>query len=179
MGIERISLGEYLQMEEPEEMKILIENVKPNSIIRYKSIEKKPRYNYFWQMQWGELIQIREVITDNIFEPIEITHGFKLGALLSVPALNVFACFEWISEQLKALSEAENQRLNSKPTAKQIDAGIEDFQEFGYANSLRSLRGNDVTKDEALLKTPYGIIFRELVMNKTENQYNEAYSKLK
>lgn len=179
MGIEQLSLGDYFQMESTDEIQVMIENVKANPIIRYKSREIKPKQESLWMMPWGGLLGLRESITENMFDALYITHGMKLGALVEVPVLNVFACYEWVAVELKSIADAENDQLHREPTAKELNAGIENYQDFGYANQLRALRGKDATKDEELLKLPYAIIFRELCMNKVDAEYQEAYSRQK
>lgn len=177
MGIEQYSLGDYLQLEQTNEIDVLIGCVKPNPIIRYKGVEVKPKKESLWMLEWGQLIELRELTEEKMFDTINITHGIKLGALVLVSALNVFACFEWIGQELKQIADAESQHIYSKPTVKETNAGIEKFEQFGYANSLRAIRGTDVTKDEELLKLPYAVIFRELAMNRVSSEYQEAYAK--
>lgn len=176
MGVEQLILREYLEGNH-DEINGLIKAIKENPVIRYKSREIKPKHPDLWMTPWGELLELKETIKEDMFSAINITHGLKLGALLEVPVLNVFACLEWISKQLLNMHEVEKQELHREPNAKEINAGINEFEPFGYANQLRRLRGNDLTKDEELLKLPYAIIFRELCMNRVEADFNESYSK--
>ena len=76
---------------------------------------------------------------------------------------------------LKAITEinTKEQSLSYEPDAKEINAGIEEFNKFSWFTSLDRLAGGDVLKYDEVGKQPWSIIFTKLLLNKTDAEYHK------
>lgn len=80
--------------------------------------------------------------------------------------------------QLIQVLETEASTLQYTPEVDEMSAGIEDMSKFGVMNSIRQLTGNDITKVEAVLKTPYNVVLMFQQMNIAEVGYQRRLRKI-
>jgi hypothetical protein len=80
--------------------------------------------------------------------------------------------------QLKNIIEIESETLSSQPTQEQKHAGIDMFNDFGVMNTIKALAGGDITKYAEVEKIEYNVVYVHMLMNKTQNVFEENYRKI-
>lgn len=152
------------------------EYIKPNPILRtrrrFLKKKLKPKQDNFWNYSWSDIVLLRKYISeDNLFEVMRMVYGVSEFEFIKLELLNVFSSLKWITEQLKAISAAEEERLGSELLLEDINAGAEELQEYGYYSALRALQP-DLLKHEEMMKLPYALIFRELAISELIRNIN-------
>jgi hypothetical protein len=80
-------------------------------------------------------------------------------------------CWFFFAE-VSALHEKESQ-LKYNPTLKEINAGINEFNEYGPYNYIYQLTGGDPLKEEAFFNLPWSTVF----MYRKISFHNSIYSR--
>lgn len=153
------------------------ENLKPNSELRLKNVLTKivkPKQMNLWFLSWSDIIELRIAVSEqNMFEVLSIVFGINENDFARLDLFNAFSVYKWIVAQFKSIVEIEVQELSSEPTPEEIDAGIEELQEFGYSVMLDGIAKGDLLKYDDYLKLPYVKIFRKMCLDKKRYDINK------
>lgn len=173
------SIKDYFLMQDKDKgyIDFIIKNaLKPNSILRINKMELQPKKNDFWDLSWGDLIELRELVKEkNISKVIEILYQVKEFNFYKLEVFNCFSVYKWVVEQLNEISKIEAQELSSEPTIEEIEAGVEMLNEFGYTVSIDILANGNILEYDRILSKPYHVIFKKLCLNKTKNEIQKNY----
>ncbi len=181
------TIAEYLQMEDKSLIDVILQNVKPKNTIavKYQSkyYKQQPRINDLFEIEWKWIIKIKQNMQQPtlmaVFEILKGIFSINETQFYNASVFDVFAAFAWVTEEMQVVFEAERLKLHSKPTQKQISAGIEEFDQLDDVPAIDSMAGGDLEKWDEVLEMPYGKIMRKMLLNKIQNEYNERYMKLK
>lgn len=83
--------------------------------------------------------------------------------------------------QLNKIVEKEAEELSTTPTTEQIQAGVDMFEEFGVANTIKSLAGggNDWgLRIPEVERMEYSVAFLVMRMNKVQGIFSDNYRKV-
>lgn len=153
------------------------ESLKPNPELRLKSVLTKivkPKQMNLWFLSWSDIIELRMAVSEKkMFEVLNIVFDINENDFARLDLFNAFSVYKWIIEQFKAIVEIELQELSSEPTPEEIEAGIEELQEFGYSVALDGIAKGDLLKYDDYLKLPYVKIFRKMCMDKKRHDINK------
>lgn len=172
------SLAEYMALDE-DDRKFLDDLIAESIIPISKLGNYKPKQTDLFYYKWIDIENMRISINEgNLFQTLELFYqDLKESDINKQSCLAVFSSYKFIIKKYNELAEIEKIDLESPLTAKQQNAGFEKLEEFGYANRLKALRGNDLTKDEELLNMPYWKIHREFKQNKVNSEIEKALTK--
>lgn len=182
------TVAEYLLTEDKELIDIVLQNVKPKKVIsaryRGKEFKKEPKINDLFELKYKWIIRMKDQLSSPTLSAVKdvLASVYDIRTeeqFYSCSVFDVFAAYAWIVEEVQNLYEVEKQKLFKKPSKKQIDAGIEEFEQLDDIPVIDALAGGDVRKWNEILELPYGQVLRKLLLNKIQNEYNERYSKLK
>lgn len=131
------------------------------------------------EWQWGRVKQIQDLVNkeylwlEDIVEVVMITLDKKRDEVEQMKWFDIARFYSFI---LKAMTEIniKEQQLSYEPDAKEMNAGIERFQQFSWFATLDRLAGGDVLKYDEVGRQPWNIIFAKLLLLKTEAEYNKA-----
>lgn len=84
----------------------------------------------------------------------------------------------WILDSLEEINELENSQLSSIPEPEMINAGIENFNQFGIINIIDTLAFGDILKWKEIMELSYTDVFVKLKKNKLESEFNKKYHKI-
>ncbi len=140
-------------------------------VLKIKRKEISPVFQNLFELEWETIIELRELISRNdVFSVLQIVYGIDEKQFLNLYLYDCFAAHKFVLNEFVELARIEAEELSVEPTAEQKNAGIEMLNRFGYYNNLDFLAGGDILKYDELLKKPYSIIFRKLVLDKTKNE---------
>lgn len=157
---------------------VILNYVKPNKLLRvYRPFmwdkEVKPKKEDFWDLVWEDKIALENAFkADDLFQIISIIYDVTEKEFMLLQIVNVFSCLKFIEVELEKLHQAEEDRLHSKLSSDEVNAGAEELQEYGYYNALKSICPNLLDQDR-YLKLPYSLVFRELCYMKLLNDINK------
>lgn len=92
---------------------------------------------------------------------------------------DLYGAYYWVLNELTSISEWEQQNLYTKPTQKELNAGIERFNQLGYIGTLDTLSNGILLNYNEVIELPTGMVLRKLLFNKLSREYQEAYYKEK
>jgi hypothetical protein len=81
-------------------------------------------------------------------------------------------------KQFQKIIEIESETLRVPPDSAKIEAGVSMFEKFGVMNTIKALANNDITKFEEVTTIEYNTVYNWMLMNKTQNIFNENYRKI-
>jgi hypothetical protein len=168
-----------LSKEKQEDVLYITENfLKSNRVIRLGRHKVEPKFSSLWDIKYSEMIQLKGLIENTEYEKvIELLYNLDIQDISSLSLFNALSAYKYVVEEMKAIVKAEEEKLSSKPTQKEISAGIENFQEFGEYNTIRMLTGGDKSKEKFYLDLPYSEVFLEICYISTQNQYQKKLYK--
>lgn len=180
-----ITMLEYslLKDEDRELVEYTVKNfIKSNKVLRvkmfFRKIDLQPKVNTLWELSWEDLLLLRGAISKNDIDSIfNIVYGLKPHQMPSLEVFNVFACFNWITDELKAINNAEVERLHTELTNEEKEAGAEELSDYGYYSSLKAMCP-DLLQHDNYLKLPYSIIFRDMAHTKLTNKINKKHNEI-
>ena len=156
----------------------LKENLKANPVLRIKGVFKKtskPKHNDLWSFTWSDIISLRASITEeNLYDVLQIVYGISENEFATLDLFNAYAAYKWIIEQFKEIVELEIDKLSSDHSEIEMEAGVEDLQDFGYYVALDGLTKGDLDKNESYLLKPYSTIFRKLCLDKKRYEITKS-----
>ena len=80
--------------------------------------------------------------------------------------------FNEVEYQVTEINQIENNTLGDyNPTAKEISSGIEDFNQFGFYNQIRSIAITFNIAPEIVEQMPWNKCFIELAYNNVLSKY--------
>ncbi|WP_298118106.1 hypothetical protein [Flavobacterium sp.] len=180
-----ITMLEYslLNEEDKDLVDYTVKNfIKSNKILRvkkfFRQIDLQPKVNTLWELSWEDLLLLRSAISKSDIDSIfNIVYELKPEQMKSLEVFNVFASFNWISDELKAISNAEMERLHSELTNEEKEAGAEELIDYGYYSTLKAMCP-DLLKHNEYLKLSYSIVFRDMAHTKLINKINKKYNEI-
>lgn len=165
----------------PTDVKTFVETVitnglKSNKNARVKRAIKVPLQQDFWQLPYETIVQLRTAVENMDLETVfTLVYGITEKEVNNMELFNCFACYQWVTDQLLEINKVEKECLGDEPSIEQKNAGVEELEQFGYANSLDMLAGGDILKYDAILLMPYAVIFRKLYMEKVKQEIHKRY----
>lgn len=131
------------------------------------------------EWQWGRIKQIQDLVNREYLWLTDIAEVVMIALdrkRMEVEQMKWFDIARFYTFILKAISEIneKEQQLSYEPDAKEMNAGIERFQQFSWFATLDRLAGGDVLKYDEVGKQPWNIIFAKLLLQKAEAEYNKA-----
>ena len=130
------------------------------------------------EWEWGRVKQIQDLMNqeylwlDDIVEVVMIALDKKREEVELMKWFEIARFYTFILSAVKDINEKE-QQLSYEPDTKELNAGIGEFQKFGWFSTLDRLANGDVLKYDEVGKQPWNIMFTKLLLNKTEADYNK------
>jgi len=84
----------------------------------------------------------------------------------------------YCKEQIEHINSIESANLGYKPTAREEQAGLEEFAKYRSFIQIDKLTGGDVTKIDAIKEVPYSICFAKLMLESDKAAYESRLSKI-
>lgn len=155
----------------------VLKNISPSENLRADT-KIKPKESNFWYLKWKEIEALRIRLKDgNIEGVLELVYDISKEDLQEMQLTNVIGCFKWITEQMEKIAEAEKNVMgDSKPSQKEIDAGIMNFEKYGFYNSVKKLSPT-ILDENKVLELPYIQVFKRLSHENDSINYQEAINK--
>ncbi len=85
----------------------------------------------------------------------------------------------WVKDELEMIAKMEQDYLQSDTDPDLIQAGINELNQFGEQNTIDSLTGGDMTKENEIKALPYSRIFDRLLKMNIENGIQKRLIKIK
>ena len=127
---------------------------------------------------WATIKQIQDIINqpmlhyDDMVEILVIATGESRDKILLWKWTNSFPLYNFTVNGIKHINELEEQ-LAYEPSGKELSAGIDEYNAFGWFVTLNRLAGGDPLKYDAVGKLPYHVIFATLKLNKVDNEFQK------
>ena len=182
------TIAEYLLVEDKTLIDIVLQNVAPKKVISISYQGNyyylKPRVNDLFQLEYKWIIKIKQSLQINTLNSVKeiVSAVFPIHTdiqFFNCSVFDVFAAYAWIIEEMEAIAEAEKEKLYKKPTQKQINAGIEEFDQLDDIPAIDGLANGDMEKWDAVLEQPYGKVMRKMLLSRIQSEYDEQYMKAK
>jgi len=130
------------------------------------------------EWEWGRVKQIQDLVNKEYLWLSDIVEVVMVALNMNreeVEQMKWFDIARFYTFILKAITEinTKEQSLSYEPDAKEMNAGIEEFNKFSWFTSLDRLAGGDVLKYDEVGKQPWSIIFTKLLLNKTDAEYHK------
>lgn len=129
-------------------------------------------------LSFGQVATIKKALQQPTLEALQ--NIFSLVYSIEIRNLNTIQFFErfnWIEAELKKIAERE--KLLSSSDAIWEQAGGEQLVKFGELNTLRALAMQFSTTPQEVENWTYNLVFTLMYQNKTLNEVQEQYHKLK
>lgn len=84
----------------------------------------------------------------------------------------------YFKSEIDKLNSYEGELLGYEPTGEEIEAGIEEFNQFGVFNQIDSLACGDITKHDEVRALPYSVCFTKLYKDKLSSEFQKRYNKI-
>lgn len=186
------TVAEYIMTsdEERELIDAALSFVKPKMMISFmfkKSMfQMKPVTDDLFQLKFKWMLHLEAVMLkeetslNGIYDLLDPVYRFSSKEqFMNASVFDVFAAYTWVVDSMISIAEWKKENLSSKPTPKQLNAGIETFNELGDFVTLDSIAGGRPERYDEIRELPYGIILRKQRLNKLSAEYNELYAKQK
>lgn len=182
------TVAEYLLTKDKTLIDVVLQNVEPKKMIssKYKGkyYEKEPRVDDLFFLEWKWIIEIKKnLAVSNINAVKEILQAiYPIDTdeqFYNCSVFDVFAAYAWVIQEIENIYQAENTKLYKKPSQKQLNAGIEEFDQLDDVPVIDSIANGDARIWNDVLELPYGQILRKMLLTKIQNEYNERLSKQK
>lgn len=157
----------------------LIENIKKETWgqkIYLDSIVKKNQDNIIDSMVDVILTYAQPIIDNSKLEPERFDD--LRGCFKDVNLVDLYSTARSYILQLNKIVEIENVKLHNPPTTDQIQAGINEFDQYGVMNTVKALAGGDVLKYEEVFEIEYNIVFTHMAMNTTQAKFQDNYREI-
>ena len=131
---------------------------------------------------WAVIKQIQDIINqpmlhyEDMIEILVLATGLTKDKILGWKWTNSFPLYNFTVEGIKQINELEEQ-LSYEPSGKEMGAGIDEYNSFGWFVTLNRLAGGDPLKYDAVGKLPYHVIFATLKLNKVDNEFQKRMMK--
>lgn len=132
--------------------------------------------------EWGKVKEIQFIFTTEeglnaILKSVAIMDESKPEWVRKRSWIETLKKFNAIVKGLEIISEKEKM-LEYEPTIYELEAGIEDYGQFGYFVTIDRLSGGDPLKYERVTKLPWNVIFSKLMLDRTDSDFRERYQKI-
>lgn len=184
------TIEEYLMSkdEERELLDTILSNVMPKQRITCKFKNKyfdiPAKFNDLYELPYKWILHINNLLAkgNQTMDSIQsmLYPIFKIKSkehFLNCSVFDVFASYSWMLETMTEINQWKIENLSSSPTAKQVNAGIESFNELGDFVTIDALAVDYKITHEEVLEMPYGRVLRKLRLNKLMADYSEKYQK--
>lgn len=167
-------LDQAINSIDKEDLKIILKNgVRSNTLfgVTYESII------YFkW---WYVKVELPNLINEGKFTKI-ITYICNVteSQVNNANYKEMFSFVLWLLDEIKLVSELEENYLSSEPNSDLKSAGIEKLNELGEINTLDNLAGGDILKWKKIKKLPYHIVFDKLRKNNLDAEVQKRYNEI-
>jgi hypothetical protein len=134
------------------------------------------------EWEWSIIKQLQDLLNkpyltyDDMKEIICTASGDQQAKINSRLWYDVFAFYNFVVEGIKRINEVEKQ-LSYEPDSKEVGAGIEEYNKFGWFVTLDRLAGGDMLKYDAIGKQKFCDVFAKLLLNKVDVEYNKRLMK--
>lgn len=182
------TLADYLLTEDKSLIDVILQNVEPKKIISLnyqgKDYKLKPRVNDLFFLEWKWIMKIKQSLAESklssVKEILQAIYPIQTDEqFYNCSVFDVFAAYAWVIDEIQNIYDAEKLKLYKKPTQKQINAGIEDFDQLEDVPVIDSIANGDIRMWNEVLELPYGQVLRKMLLTKIQNEYNERLSKEK
>jgi hypothetical protein len=174
--LNKYTLIEFIELEEEERSlyKAFGLRLKGSSCCRPSDILDWP---------WGEIKQLQDIINqdslsyDDMIDILSIASQNSRDKILSLFWNDAFALYNFVTDGIKKINELE-QQLRYEPTARESNAGIDQYNDFGWFCTLDRLAGGDPLKYDEIGKLPFHLIFAKLKLNNLDAEFNRRINKI-
>ena len=134
------------------------------------------------EWEWARVKQIQDIVCKKKITYDEMIEAVMIGSMMTEEEINkkywyeVFHFYNFILKELAKINELEKQ-LVYEPDVKELNAGIEDYNVFGWFCTIDRLAGGDPLKYEAVGKLKYADIFAKLKLNNLDIAYQRRLIK--
>jgi len=131
------------------------------------------------EWEWAKVKQIQDIVNqpslsyDDLAEIITIATGKTRDDVMLMSWTDLFPIYNFIAAEIKAINEKE-QALAYEPDAREMNAGVDQYHQFGWFATLNRLAGGDPLKYDAIGQQPYSVIFSTLLLQKTDREFEKA-----
>ncbi|TWP23125.1 hypothetical protein ETU10_08495 [Apibacter muscae] len=147
---------------------LLNTNCKPLKFTSFECV-KINLVNYIKDAKYLQVIQLILKENDNHTE---------LDEIKKISNSDLLSFLFWIMDELEAINQVEKELFNTPPTSEELEAGINNFNQFGVINTIDALAGGDILKWEKIVKLSYFDVLNKLYKNQVTNNFQQAYSKV-
>ncbi|WP_187248556.1 hypothetical protein [Mesonia sp. K4-1] len=186
------TIAEYLMMQEDDRVLVdaALEVVKPKKTISLKYNHQyyklNPNFDDMFFLKWKEVSMIKDYLNGGNMSLEKVMNILKFvykintrNQFFNCSVFDVFAAYAWILEGVNEIFKAEKMKLFKKPTHKQINAGIEDFDQLGEVPSIDNMASGNILKWDEVQEMPYGLVMRKMLLNRVQSEYEERLAKQK
>jgi hypothetical protein len=169
-------------------------------IIEYNKLQDKTAYDY--ALQFGNLESLDYFnfgdIFEMTFEEVKLLQNEFSGGIdfetyfsflmknkkitekqfLKTSIFSIYRSMLYLKNEIEKLNLAES-RLNSRPDADMISAGIDIFSDYANFGQYYSLAKGDITKIENIKKIKYSLCFLFLKYEKDISDFERALQRIK
>lgn len=175
MKFKKITFEKFLQLD-VEEM----------TLYRTVGLSIKPdSWNVSEVLEWDFITvkKVQAVINgtynyQDFIEVVQMLTGYPFEKILSKLWYDVFAFHNFVTVQIYKVDELE-EKLSYEPDIDQVNAGIENFNQFGYFATVDRLADGDVTKYDAVGAIDYATVYAKLLLNKVDSEYSKRLIEIK
>jgi len=130
------------------------------------------------EWNWGDVKEIQDLINkesisfDDMIEACCKASKKTREQILKEKWYQVFKFYNFVLKEIEHINELEKQ-LSYEPDAKEINAGIENFAQFGWFTTLYRLSEGDPLRYKRILKMSYADIFATLKLQLVDMQFQK------
>lgn len=130
------------------------------------------------EWEWAKVKNLQDLVNKEALTYSDMTEVIVLASDLPVKSIcmmawtEVFAFYNFVVQSIRRVNELEKQ-LIYEPSPREINAGIERYNDFGWFTTLDRLAGGDILKYDAVGKQKYCDVFAKLKLNKLDREFNE------
>lgn len=134
------------------------------------------------EWEWGRVKQIQDLLNqptvsyEDLSSMLSIALKKTASEIYEMKWFEVFRLYNYISDGMKRVNEIEEQ-LSHEPSADEVNAGIDQYNEFSWFVTLHRLAGEDILKHNAVAAIPYCEVTAVLKLRKLDSQFNRNMMK--
>ncbi len=177
LELKPITLNQYLELEDKSQydfaMRFALIFTTPEDVFSIGDIS---------EIKYGKIKEYQLLMNDSftLAEQIEYLKTITTIKNFGTYKLDVFCRgVNYFNDQIKKLTERESNLLYTAPTEKEIEAGLDRFNNLGTYMQFRKLAKSFNKTIEEVKEMKYHNCFLELYTQKQEFDFQTAYSKLK
>ena len=151
------------------------------NLIKYQKPKNVYDSKQIIEFGWGLIKETQYNISQGKYDIEKIFTdftGIQKEEIINQDAIAFASQINWILDELKKLTEREAENLSSELNPKQIQAGYEKLNRFGYFGTLDALAGGHVWRYNEIEETEYHIIYTKLLLQKTKTEIDIEYNRI-